>query len=394
VRGEVPRALRSAELSLEMADALGFSMARPGMRLALAQVLRVAGRPAEAAAHLREAEHLANEMRSPFVLHAVFLVQAEFALADGAETAAVDLLRHALSLAEARGFFNVFWLRPETMGRLATLALRKRIHVGYVEELVRRRGLLPDGSVQAWPWRLKINALGGFVASLDGGKPAKVKGMPLRMLQAIVALGPNAVAQERLSDALWPDSDGDAARRVFDVTLHRLRKLLGDEELVRLEDGHVALDRRRAWVDANAFEATAEVLVRSLRKPQDDEDRRAAERRNDELFSLYRGPLLGAGHHTFSDARRERLRNLFVSCVERLGDGAERAQSLEEAVLLYERGLAADPLAESLHRRRIAALLRMDRGAEARRAFEQCRAALRQGLGVEPSVATRALVVH
>jgi hypothetical protein len=51
---------------------------------------------------------------------------------------------------------------------------------------------------------------------------------------------------ERLADILWPDLDGDAARNVLHVTLHRLRKALSDEAAItrtasryRLRDGAV-----------------------------------------------------------------------------------------------------------------------------------------------------------
>lgn len=51
---------------------------------------------------------------------------------------------------------------------------------------------------------------------------------------------------EKLADTLWPDLDGDAARNVLHVTLHRLRRALGDDAMItrtasryRLRDGAV-----------------------------------------------------------------------------------------------------------------------------------------------------------
>ena len=53
---------------------------------------------------------------------------------------------------------------------------------------------------------------------------------------------------------LWPDVDGDAAQRSFDTTLHRLRKIMGDDRVLVLRDGKLSLDGRYCRVDVWAFE--------------------------------------------------------------------------------------------------------------------------------------------
>ena len=57
-----------------------------------------------------------------------------------------------------------------------------------------------------------------------------------------------------MTDALWPEAEGDAAHVSFNTTLHRLRKLIENEKTIQLREGRVTLDRKHCWVDVWAFE--------------------------------------------------------------------------------------------------------------------------------------------
>jgi hypothetical protein len=77
------------------------------------------------------------------------------------------------------------------------------------------------------------------------GVPIELRPRELALL-LLVAETPRGASFDELSDRLWPDLDGDAARNVLRVTLHRLRKSLGDDAAIarngsryRLRDGVV-----------------------------------------------------------------------------------------------------------------------------------------------------------
>jgi len=54
-----------------------------------------------------------------------------------------------------------------------------------------------------------------------------------------VAMRPEALSRERLTDMLWPDLAENAARNAFHVCLHRLKTRLGDENaVVRTREGY------------------------------------------------------------------------------------------------------------------------------------------------------------
>jgi hypothetical protein len=81
---------------------------------------------------------------------------------------------------------------------------------------------------------------------------ARVRGVPVKLhprefaLLLTIAEKPDGASIDGLSDLLWPELDGDAARNALYVCMHRLRKALGDEAAIartatgyRLRDGAI-----------------------------------------------------------------------------------------------------------------------------------------------------------
>lgn len=81
-------------------------------------------------------------------------------------------------------------------------------------------------------------------------------------LLLFIAQAPEGASFERIADTLWPDLDGDSARNVLRVTVHRLRRDLGDAAAIvrnssryRLRDGAVV----DLWQVRNLLESTSGV---------------------------------------------------------------------------------------------------------------------------------------
>lgn len=158
----------------------------------------------------------------------------------------------------------------------------------------------PDGSAAfSTQSRIVIFALGRFEILLNG-IPLHFKGRAptrsLELLTALVAAGDGGVNVGRLSDQLWPDADGFDAYRALTTTLHRLRRILGANDAVRLCAGRLALDAQICTVDAWIFE-------RALRGAADAE---AIE----SILDTYHGPLLADDPSPWALAARERLEDL------------------------------------------------------------------------------------
>lgn len=160
----------------------------------------------------------------------------------------------------------------------------------------------PDGSFgfSIQP-RVVVYTSGRLELVIDG-KPLRFKGRaPLRaleLLSALIAAGGRGASVGGISDQLWPDADGFDAYRAFTTTLHRLRRLLGYHDAVRLSAGQLMLDPQICHVDVWGFE-------RALRAARDDESLDAA-------LDLYRGPFLGDDPNPWAIAMRARLEKLIA----------------------------------------------------------------------------------
>src|SRR3989304_1030343 len=156
---------------------------------------------------------------------------------------------------------------------------------------------------------LQIYTLGRFSVS-RGIEPIrftrKAQHRPLELLKVLVALGGREVATDQLAMAMWPESEGDVAYNAFEITLHRLRKLIGIEKALVLSNGLLTLNNKFCWVDVWSFEQVtrhAEALLNSS-QPAPAELIGLSSR----LLTLYHGHFLGRETpEPWSISLRERL---------------------------------------------------------------------------------------
>jgi DNA-binding SARP family transcriptional activator len=228
-----------------------------------------------------------------------------------------------------------------------------------------------------------VFTLGRFEVLCDDQKlefPGRAPRKVLAVLKAIVAGGGEAVGIAHLTDALWPDEEGDAARKAFDVALVRLRRLLGNAEAVVVRDEQVALNRDVCWVDGWAFARNVELVERGEGTPQ------VLLRTGQRALESYRGAFLPADPE---DRRivvmRLKLRDLLARLVSALGRQLEAAGEWEEALACYRRGIDADELAEEFYQGVMRCHAAMGRTAEGMAAFRRLRQTLSVVLGVKPS---------
>jgi len=220
------------------------------------------------------------------------LVASYAALRRGDTPMALDHLQQALAVARECGYRHgpMLFCCGDMMARLAALALANGIEAETTRDIVQRNALkAPAQADEGWPWALRVHALGAWrVARADGPLPSgrKESRRLLELLQLLAAQGQTPIAQDALADALWPESDGDAARNALDNALHRLRKWLGGDDRIVLRQGALRLNPQRCWTDVCALElalqdldaATLEALPAALHK----------------VRAVYAGPLLPA----------------------------------------------------------------------------------------------------
>jgi ATP/maltotriose-dependent transcriptional regulator MalT/DNA-binding SARP family transcriptional activator len=316
------------------------------------------------------------------------LVEADVLLRTGHEAEGRGALREALATGRHDDSASTGLLLPALLSRLCAEALESGIESEFALRLVRARGLRPPSlDIAAWPWPVRILTLGRFEVTVDGQVvrfTRKAQRRVLDLLKTLVALGAEGVSREAVAAALWPDSEGDAARDAFEVTLHRLRKLLGRDDAILLEHGMLRVNPELAWVDVLAFERLANEANGDRAPLNLDAATRA--------LALYRGQFL----HNEDDApwllpARERLRSRFVRLAARAAHHHEHAGALARAAEICAAALEVEPLAEELYRRLMACLAAQGRHAEALDAYRRCRQMLSVVLGIAPSRETDAV---
>ncbi|HEX9370707.1 MAG TPA: BTAD domain-containing putative transcriptional regulator [Roseiflexaceae bacterium] len=194
--------------------------------------------------------------------------------------------------------------------------------------------------------------------------------------------------RDKLVDLLWPDLPPRQGRRMLSDTLWRARRLLtppgqGDTTLLAIAGDAITFrPDPSAWVDLVAFEQA--LAPRPADAADDVEPIRAA-------VELYRGDLLEDCYDDWALYERERRREQYMSALHRLLAHDQARQAYDRALQSALRLAQADPLREEVHRALMRLYHLLGRTEDALCAFEQCRAALLEELGVEPEAETLSL---
>jgi LuxR family maltose regulon positive regulatory protein len=284
-------------------------------------------------------------------------IETAIAFARGQPEVAKDSLVRTLSLLEQRGMCGcLMWVRTG-FSALFSDAWRSGVRPHVIRDLVRRFEIPPPTPfTQPWPWPIRIRAFGALDIEIDDrtwhqdGKPQH---RVLDLMRLLIAEGGRDVSAQRISDRLWPDTDGDGAMTNVRVTVKRMRDMLGDAECIRVFDGKVSLNRRIVWIDTWALGELLETLEHDGAVGA---DMRTLEGR---LFALYRAPLFEAEDHAWLFDGRERQRDHFARAVQMLVRHATDAGDTEHALILCDRALAVDPELPTVERTRRVVLQRM-----------------------------------
>ncbi len=322
------------------------------------------------------------------------LLEAHLSYTSSNQARGHELLSEALASAREIEFTAFGCLPNEIMAQLCARALVENIEVDFVRSLILKNGLdsITGQAVAKWPVPVKIYSLGRFTVTVNGA-PLAGKGnaqrRPVELLQAIIALGGRDVCIQKICDCLWPDVEGDAAYQNFTVTLFRLRKLVGNH-VITLQDRRLTLDSRHCWVDVWDLER----MMGRLEGLSNHNSMPGGEITGimNRTLTLYNGPFLGEGEvNSWSLSLRERLRSRFIRVLMVVGRTYEQMDNCDEAIIIYQKALELDPLAEEFHQQLISCLANQGRYAEAITAFKRCEQVLVSLLRVQPAPETLAI---
>lgn len=344
-RDDCTGACRTLEQALDIADRSDAGHARAVVQASLAEALTPLGNSQRAMALIDAAENYARDSDNAMLMYICLLARAWDALRNRGITECASFLSAAFRHGREHDFtLYPGWLAPK-MSELCASAIRLGIEIDYASRLIRLRNLTPDAgcaTLRDWPFPIRIYALGNF-SVLRNDEPLKFAGKspkkPLELLQGIIALGGRNVNERSLATALWPQAEDSV--QALAVTLHRLRKLIGEETIER-QDGHLSLNSRRAFVDVWALQ---NVLLLTAAACQ-ARDAGAVVPLTQQLMSLYGGTFLsGKDAAHWAAPLRAKLRKELLRQLGAAADLMLQAGLHSEAAAAQRRAVEIDSMA-------------------------------------------------
>jgi DNA-binding SARP family transcriptional activator len=218
-------------------------------------------------------------------------------------------------------------------------------------------------------------------APLGGPKP--------RAVLAMLLLHANRpVSGEQLALALWGEEAPAGATKTVQVHVSRLRKALGDTDLLVTTPSGYELRLQPGQLDAERFEQQLAAGRDELAAGRP----REAAAILDEALALWRGrPLDDLSYEPFAQREIARLDDLRVAAFEQLVEAKLQLGRHAEVVGELETLIAAYPYRERLRAQLMLALYRSDRQADALQVYQDARRQLVEELGIEPGDRLREL---
>jgi LuxR family maltose regulon positive regulatory protein len=391
--GNLPLARQELETANALAAQAGAYYTESYHILMLAEVLIELGEYALAEDWMARVRATLRDVRNFLFEFSALLVDAYGALAKRDDARCVAVLRAAFLIGRTHGYVTTLNWYGKMMSRLCAFALEHDIEVEYVRMLIRRRQLRPEAPLERWPWPVKIYTLERFEVRTDGEPlhfEGKAQRKPMELAKVLVALGGRDIPVDKLIDILWPGPSESDGQKTFDITVHRLRKLLRSDEAIQVADRRATLNPQVVWVDVWALERTLAPLIGAVNAAEPGIG--LLEAAAPQVLDLYRGHFLaGETEEPWHIPIRNRLSGRFERFALRLGEHWESQRQWRRAFELYQRAVDLDPLAEAFYRHQMICLQAQGQRAEAIEVYRRCRQMLSVTVGVAPTAETEAV---
>jgi DNA-binding SARP family transcriptional activator/ATP/maltotriose-dependent transcriptional regulator MalT len=378
--------------ALRVVNEVGAPFFKVMIQLALAQTLFACNDERKGVNLLKQIRKNAKTIPNHLLEFMTFLVYAQIAMNHGRKTSGLRALKYALGVGREHNFNHIIGWQPRELAALAVIALENGIEVEYVRQWIIRRSLTPDDPpwhLSEWPWKVRIQTLGQFELQLDAEAARdKPRGRPIELLKVALALGGRGVGVERITDVLWPNIDADYSHRSFNTTLHRLRKLLGDDHAVLFHDGKLTLNENYFWVDIWAFDRAVGAVTNCLNNAGLQTSSPQLLPLANDALALYQGQFMGDEDSAWAINARDQWKSRFVRFACEVAESLKHGQQQEEAITFLQACLDAEDLAEGIYRQLMLYYQQLGRKAEGIEIFTRCSNTLSARLGVEPSAET------
>jgi len=240
----------------------------------------------------------------------------------------------------------------------------------------------PSSICHPWPWPFRIYTFGGFELKTRNGviHQRQRAGKSFALLKTLVKAQDRLLTNDAIKETLYIDDDPDKRSQLLDTQIHRLRKLLGNEQTVLRQGDSIKLNLKYFWIDTREFEAL------SKQKITTENALEIAKR----LQELYQGEYLPDDESIEVIAHRERYRNMYLATLFKCIDHMET--EIDKAIEYCQNALLLEPLSEPLYRKLMSVYLRQSNRDMAEATLAQCRKLVKHHLDSEVSSETLSLL--
>jgi DNA-binding SARP family transcriptional activator len=309
-----------------------------------------------------------------------YIAEASYFLSKNDQDACIKILHELFSTTKT---YSAIWWLDQDFSKFCGLALQNNIEQDYVKEIISRHTLLPIAGYETelWPYPIKIYTLGGFRLVINDEPmefSSKAPKKPLELLKALIAFGNQNVADAQITEALWPDAEGDAAYDNLRTTVKRLRSLLNEKQAITFFDGKLSLNPAYCWVDACCFER--------MSQPKDN-----SKEQLEKALGLYTGYFMASENEHWMLSMRDRIHRQFVrvTCLQ-----AEKYEDLKQwqmVIDVYLRSLNVDELTEVFYHGLMRSYHQIGKTDQVEKIYQQLHLLLDTKLSLTPSSETQKL---
>jgi predicted ATPase/DNA-binding SARP family transcriptional activator len=217
-----------------------------------------------------------------------------------------------------------------------------------------------------------------------GAEPVVIgRGTTINLLAGLLVSADTVVPSERLAEIAWGDGQPQHPRAALHTKVSRLRRILGEETVTTVGDGYL-LQLDPGQLDLQRFDDRILAASGAL----DAEAAGILE----EAISLWRGtPLSNTDSLLLQEEVVSPLVERYLMACESWAAASLRLERPTQVVARIAPLVASHPFRESLTGHLMLALHQAERSADALKAYETLRGALREELGADPGAPLQGL---
>jgi DNA-binding SARP family transcriptional activator len=397
---QVDLALDHSRSAYQHAMASGFAIVVTLTQAILALVCGLAGDMDQARRNLVSAVAKSRKIGAKQIQYLCYLIDTEIKLGDKNRQKALDPLEKALALGRRKEYTNTWLWRPEAMTKLCLTALEAGIETQYIQGLIRQRKLYPPdgyGDARHWPWPIRIQTLKQFSVTVDEkeiGLFGRIK-VPLLLLKTLIVkgIGGKAISVDAILPELWPDCNADKAMNTFKTNLHRLRKILGYEEAVLVNQKKISLNPVICWVDIWEFDTLLKRAEKSWKSTMvSGGPKQEAIHLTQKVLMRFTSILLPELDSAWVIYYRNELKKRYLFILKQLCAYYESLSEWTMAIEVYNKGLSIYADEEDLYQSLMKCYNNAGLRSEAIGALRFCNVMITSNLGKPPSDKTKGIV--